>query len=284
VGRAHDATYTVEHTDEGLDEIFPFLTFPNGSTALWERGRAGYVNPRQLVQAQLAVAASQGATIVREAATTLTRQRAHVTITTASGQLYNAKKILISAGAYSSWLMERPIAYQRKAATIVLAELSLTNADQLRATPSIIYRLDNHPVLASIYSLPPILYPDGKQYLKIGGTLHTPNLVHSAAEITDWFHGDGDKVEASAISEVLFAMIPTLATATIHQRPCVISYTAHNHPYIDQVDAQTYVVTGGCGASAKSSDEIGRAGALLVENDGAWHYDVPAEVFRICYE
>ncbi|MCB0063871.1 MAG: FAD-dependent oxidoreductase, partial [Caldilineaceae bacterium] len=284
VGREHDATYTVEHTDEGLNEIFPFLSFPAGSTALWERGGAGYVNPRQLVQAQLAVAEQQGATVVREAVTTIDKGADGVTLTTDGGQTIRTKQILISAGAYSSWLLERPLAYQRKAVTVVLAELSAAEAERLRATPSIIYRLDNHPVLASIYSLPPIQYPDGKTYIKMGGTLRTPKLVYSPAELREWFHGEGNPVEAAAIQEVLFAMIPNLAAESVHSRPCVVTYTEHEYPYIGQIDAQTYLVTGGCGASAKSSNEIGRIGALLVENAGAWHYDVPAETFRICYE
>jgi sarcosine oxidase len=284
VGRAHHAVYTVEHTDEGLNEIFPFLHFPDGATALWERGGAGYVNPRQLVQAQLTAATQQGATIIRETVTALTPVHGAVTITTDGGQAIEAGNVLVSAGAYSSWLLPRPLDYQRKAVTVILAELAPAEAERLRALPSIIYRLNNHPVLASIYALPPLLYPDGKHYLKIGGTLHTPNLVTSPAALQTWFHGDGDPLEAAALREVLFTMIPNLAARSVHSRPCVVTYTAHGYPYIAQVAEQLYVATGGCGAAAKSSNEIGRIGALLVEQEGAWHYDLPAEFFQLCYE
>ncbi|MBV7332434.1 FAD-binding oxidoreductase [Chloroflexi bacterium TSY] len=284
VGRELGATYTVEHTNERLHELFPLLAFPRGSTALWERGNAGYINPRQFVQAQLTLAAKQGATIIPASVTTLTKRSDHLAVTTTNGQILKAQTILISAGAYSSWLLERPLAYRRKAATIVLAELSAEEAHRLRATPSIIYRLDNHPLLASIYSPPPIQYPNGKIYLKIGGTLHTPHLVHSATEIRNWFHGDGDPVESEAVRDVLFNMIPTLAAKSVHSRPCVVAYTAHDHPYIDRVDERIYLATGGCGSSAKSANEIGRVGAMLVEREASWHYDVPAEVFRVCYE
>jgi sarcosine oxidase len=283
VGRDHHAVYTVEHTEEGLHEIFPFLRFPLGATALWERGDAGYVNPRKFVQAQLTVAAHQGAAIVRQTAATITTTADGATITTVEGETIQAMRVLVSAGAYSSWLLPRPLTYQRKAVTVVLAELAPAEADRLRALPSIICRLHGHPVLASIYSLPPIRYPDGKIYIKIGGTLHTPNLVASAAAIKHWFHGDGDAREATALQGVLFDLLPGLQAESIHSRPCVVTYTEHGRPYIGQAAPNLYVVTGGCGAAAKSSDEIGRIGALLAAHNGAWSYDLPPELFTLCY-
>lgn len=284
VGQEANAIYTVEHTDEGLNEIFPFLHFPAGATALWERGGAGYVNPRQLVEAQLRVAVQRGATLIRETVTAISRKAQAVVMTTDQGQEIAAKSLLISAGAYSSWLLPQPLVYQRKAVTVLLVELSPTEAERLRALPSIIYRLQGDPILASIYSLPPIRYPDGKIYLKIGGTLHTPNLLTTAAAIGEWFHGDGNVVEADALREVLFALLPNLQARSVQSRPCVVTYTAHGYPYIGQAAEGIYVATGGCGAAAKSSNEIGRMGALLVEHQGAWHSDLPAAHFQICYE
>lgn len=278
VGRTQDAAFTIERVGEGLDDIFPFLHFPIGSLALWERGAAGYVNPRQLVQAQLTIAAHQGATLIREAATSLATTPDGVTIATTNGQQIGARKALIAAGAYSGWLLNRPLDLRRKAVTVLLAELAASEASRLRALPSIIYRLDNHPVLASIYSLPPIVYPDGKPYLKIGGTLRETKYVHTANEVRDWFHSEGNPIEVEALREVLLAMISGLAVQSFHSKPCVVTYTAHDHPYIDQVDEKTYIAAGGCGASAKSSNELGRIAALLVEK-GSWHYDLPAALF-----
>ncbi|MEZ4862365.1 MAG: FAD-dependent oxidoreductase [Caldilineaceae bacterium] len=282
VGRAHDAAFTIEREGEGLGDIFPFLRFPADAMALWERGGAGYVNPRQLVQAQLTVAAKQGATIIREAVSALTKQANHVRLTTTSGQQVQARKVLLAAGAYSGWLLDRSLDLRRKAVTVLLAELAPAEAQRLRALPSIIYRLDRHPVLFSIYSLPPIVYPDGKTYLKIGGTLLNTNCVHSAAEIRDWFHGDGNPVEGEALHEVLLDMIPDLKAKSFHTRPCVVTYTAHDHPYLDRVDEQIFVAAGGCGASAKSSNEIGRIAALLTTK-GEWDYDLPAAPFAVHY-
>lgn len=282
VGRDLDAAFTLEREGEGLNEIFPFLRFPSGSLALWERGGAGYVNPRQLVQAQLTVARHQDAVIIPEVVTTFKTTTAGVTITTEAGQTVQAQKVLIAAGAYSGWLLGRPLDLRRKAVTVLLAELSSAEATRLRAVPSIIYRLAGHDVLASIYSLPPIVYPDGKTYLKIGGTLRTPKYLHSAEETRAWFHSDGNPVEAVALQEVLFAMIPKLTAVTLQTKPCVVTYTAHDRPYVDQLDERVFIATGGCGAAAKSSNEIGRMGALLVEQ-GRWVYDLPAADFVTRY-
>lgn len=282
VGRDLDAAFTIEREGEGLTEIFPFLRFPAGSLALWERGGAGYVNPRQVVQAQLTIARQQDAAIISEAVTAFKTTAAGVAITMTSGQTVQAQKVLIAAGAYSGWLLGRPLDLRRKAVTILLAALSPVEAARLRALPSIIYRLDQHPVLASIYSLPPIVYPDGKTYLKIGGTLRTPRYLQSAEETRDWFHTDGNPIEAEALREVLFAMIPKLTATTLQTKPCVVTYTAHDRPYVDQIDDRVFIAAGGCGSAAKSSNEIGRMGALLVEQ-GQWAYDLPAENFVARY-
>ena len=77
-------------------------------------------------------------------------------------------------------------------------------------------------------------------------------------------------------------MIPGLTAIAFDSKPCVVTYTAHDRPYIAQVDEAIYVATGGCGAAAKSSNELGRIGALLVEH-GGWHYDLPAELFAAHY-
>jgi sarcosine oxidase len=57
--------------------------------------------------------------------------------------------------------------------------------------------------------------------------------------------------------------------------PCVTSFTPTGYPAISMTQADRIgVLTGGCGAAAKSSDEIGRLGAELIFHgrviDGAY--------------
>jgi sarcosine oxidase len=198
-----------------------------------------------------------------------------------------AAKVLVAAGAYTNHLLPRPLELRARAVSILLAEVDEAEAERLAAMPSIIYRLDGDPTLFSIYALPPIRYPDGRIYIKIGGTLFEPIHRASHAEWVEWFHGPGNPVETGAVRQVLEAMLPGLHVRRCATKPCVVTYTAHDHPYVDVLDAdspaagQLFVAAGGCGAAAKSSNEIGRMAALLVA-EGAWRYDIPAESFRAC--
>ncbi|MCC9076321.1 FAD-dependent oxidoreductase [Litorilinea aerophila] len=283
-GTANGADFAVQPADE-LAAHFPFLRFAPGSTGLWEQGGAGYINPRSLVQAQLTLARQQGATIVRETVTAIRQQGRVVALTTDAGQTYTAQKVLIAAGAYTNHLLPRALDLRPRAVSILLAELDEEEARRLAAMPALIYRLAGHPILYSIYALPPIPYPDGKVYLKIGGTLFQPVYRQGHDELVDWFHGPGNPQETDALKKVLQALIPGLRARSWQTRPCVVTYTAHDHPYIDVLardeagDGQIFVAAGGCGAAAKSSNELGRVAALLV-TEGRWTYDVPAEVFQ----
>ena len=62
----------------------------------------------------------------------------------------------------------------------------------------------------------------------------------------------------------------------------MITNTATDYPYIDQLDENLFVATGGCGAAAKSSNEIGRLGALLTEK-GTWTDALPKDKFAASF-
>lgn len=265
-------------TDSEAMARFPFLHVDPGMTTLWERGSAGHIQPRLMVQAELVVAAQQGATIVRETATSINKQNNILEVTTDSGRTVQAQKVLIAAGGYTNHLLSRPLSFQLKARTCLLAEVDAKEAERIRDFTTTILWLADHPVLDSTYSVPAVPYPDGRMCIKIGGSRHQPILLETPEEFRNWFHSPGDPEELASLKEVLLAMLPNLRVTSFDFKPCMVSYTAHNRPYIDQVDDQIYVATGGCGAGAKSCDEIGRVAALLVEH-GSWQYDLPAETF-----
>jgi sarcosine oxidase len=287
-GDRHGADYTVRD-EAGIGELFPFLRFAPGATALWERGGAGYINPRALVQAQLTVARQQTANIVRETVARLEKSNGVVTLFTDEGNVYTTQKVLVAAGAYTNHILGEPILdLEPRAVSIVKAQVRPVEVDRLSAMPSIIYRLADNPTLYSIYCLPPVEYPDGFWYVKIGGTLLEKVHRYSREELVEWFHGPGNSQETEALREVLVAMIPELDAERFETRPCVVTYTAHDHPYIDVVDSdspdtgQIFVAAGGCGSSAKSSNEIGRIAAMLVQY-GVWAYDIEHTHFQARY-
>lgn len=284
-GEKHGAEYTV-HDETTLHAAFPYLQFESGSTTLWERGGAGYVNPRSLVEAQLVAAQQQGASVVRETAASIEHIDGGVAVHTVEGDTYTAAKVLLATGAFTNHILgETVLELNPRLVSIVKAQVRPTEADRLADMPSIIYRLNDHPELFSIYCLPPIEYPDGNVYVKIGGPLHQPVHLYSRAELVDWFHGPGNPVETDALRDVLLSMIPDLEVEAFDTRPCVVTHTAHDHPYIDVIDSEStdsgriFVAAGGSGSAAKSSNEIGRIAAQLVQY-GVWTYDVDHSYFR----
>lgn len=275
-----------------MGKKFPFFDFPKSAVGLWERGQAGYVHPRFLVQAQLSIAQQQGATVVPETVVSISRDAnaqggGAYLVQTDGGQLFRAAKVLATAGAFTDKVMERSLDLRPKFRTILLAELSEAEANRLNTMPSIIYMVPTQDVLAGVYAIPPVRYPDGKQYIKIGGQMFGAPETRDIAKIIEWFHTDGHAGEGAALKEVLCTLIPSMDALSFQTKPCVVTYTAHDNVYIDkvhidEVDSGLYVAAGGGGAAAKSSNEIGRAAALLVEHE-SWKYDIPAEEFAVTY-
>ena len=244
-----------------------------------EENGAGYINPPALIEAQLTIAHSLGTERIRTTAVGLARQDGLWQVTCENGEIYQAPKVLVTTGAFTNGLLPEPLALRPQASTTLLAQVSEAEAQRLAQMPSIIYRLLENPLVYSIYALPPIRYPDGKMYIKIGHTYHKPHYLDDQVTLRHWYKGEGETEHWAAINEILFTLLPNLQAERLFTRPCAVTYTAHGHPYIDQIDSDLYVAVGGCGGAAKSSPEIGRAGAMLVEA-GKWVYDMDAKLFR----
>lgn len=269
-----------------LRERFSYLQFPTEAAGLYEGGGAGWIEPRALVAAQLATAERAGAALVREAATAIRRDGDGFAITTSAGTAVYAARLLLSADAATGELLAPLLGAQlhleQQAHTTVLAELDEAQATGLAGMPSLIWPLVGHPVLPSVYTTPPARYPDGRWYLKVGGPIHTPLLLHTPDDVRRWFHSPGNPVEIEALQGVLCTLVPGLEARGWTTKPCVNTYTAHGRPYVDQLDAGVFVCTGGCGAAAKSSDAIGALGARLARQ-GTWDDPLPAAAFRAVF-
>ena len=264
---------------------YPFLAFSDDFRAWDERGEAGYINPRQLVQAQLKIAEANGAQIIREIVSGYELLDDGVRIRVWAGDSIQARKVLIAAGGYSNTLLPRKLALTTKGHTILLAQLMPAEVQRLRDMPSIISSFDN-PAVASLYMLPPVPYPDGKTYIKLGPSGYPEPFFDAQdddRQLLDWFHTDGSPDIAAAMKTALHNMIPGLNAASYHSVPCLITNSAHGNPYVDALaDERVYVATAGNGYAAKSSDEIGRIGAMLCAT-GKWQSDLAQADFRAVY-
>ncbi len=269
----------------GCQNKYPFLAFSDEFVAWDERGEAGYINPRQLIEAQLKAAANSGASVIREIVDSLEVGGDGVSIRTREGSELRAGKALLTAGGYSNILLKRKLDLPTKSHTILLAELPPNEIKRLRGMPSIISSFD-HPEVESLYMLPPVLYPDGKTYIKLGPSGRNEQFFDATEddrELAPWFQSAGNALTAADLKAALQRMIPGLNALAYQTAPCLITYSAHGNPYIDELEAgRLYVTTAGNGMGAKSSDEIGRIGALLCATD-EWRSDLNREDFRAIY-
>ncbi|MCY3779047.1 MAG: FAD-dependent oxidoreductase [Chloroflexi bacterium] len=282
-------TYSPPHQQldaAGCKHVYPFLSFSDDFVAWDEKGEAGYINPRSLIAAQLKVAADHGADIIREIVSLIDDCGDDcLTIRTREGGVLQARKLLLAVGGYSNTLLDRKLDLATKGHTILLAEVPPEEIGRLRAMPSIISSFED-PSVASLYMLPPLPYPDGKTYIKLGPSGYPEpyfNAVDNDSELLDWFHSDGREDIAEAMKAALHRMVPDLKVLSYHSVPCLITNSAHDNPYIDALeDGRIYLATAGNGYAAKSSDEIGRIGAMLCATD-AWHSGLNREDFRAVY-
>ena len=99
------------------------------------------------------------------------------------------------------------------------------------------------------------------------------------AALTEWFNGDGDPTETEALKNSLISLLPGVQIDSWAQKPCVVTNTATEHPYIGWVEEGVAVAIGGCGSAAKSSDELGRLASRLFM-PGGWDDSLPASAFE----
>ncbi|MEM8863661.1 MAG: FAD-dependent oxidoreductase, partial [Chloroflexota bacterium] len=182
-----------EMTRGEMQKAMPFFRFPEGSKILLERGMAGYVNPRQFVAAEVACAEQNGATIVREEVIRLEKSANQIKLHTASGTIFESQQVLLATGSFTNKLLpDRPLALKREAEMVLLAEIGPEEQKRLADMPTLIYKLPEESAMYSLYMLPPIEYPDGRTYIKLGGNTHWESEIFEDWDrITEWFHSDG---------------------------------------------------------------------------------------------
>lgn len=249
---------------DALSERFPMFALPPLHNGYFEAQSAGYVNPRALVKAQVTAAQKQGVSVLRETAVRVQNVAGHVVVETSDGNSYTAEKVLVAAGGFTNMadLLPRPVDMAATGRTVVFFELDEAKQALFKNMPSTIVLADNDDDI--VYILPPVRYPDGKVYLKIGGE-GEKTALGSLSSAVSWFQSDGNLAEVDYLTKRALSLMPGLEGTPVTSGSCVASITRTGYPYIGFTDAPNIaVLTGGNFVAAKSSDEIGRLGAQLL--------------------
>jgi glycine/D-amino acid oxidase-like deaminating enzyme len=250
--------------DDDLRSRFPFFAVPSGSEGVHERHGAGHISPRRLVKAQSLLAENAGARVIKDTVISIRDEGGLAAVTTSEGNTYRAEKVLLAAGGFSiaENLLPKPVDMKVCARTVAFFELDEADARSLAAMPSLIAKARDD--VDSIYLLPPIRYPDGRYYLKIGGDPDDLGLDRES-ELRAWFRTDGRETVREHLTKMIERLVPGLLPISTSSSSCITSYPPTDYPMISYTASpRIAVLTGGCGMAAKSSDEIGRLGAELI--------------------
>jgi sarcosine oxidase len=268
---AQDEGFAFQAYDNAeLAERFPYLAFPGGTSALYEEAGGGWINPRQHILAETALALQSGAHVIRSEVVRIIEASQGVTVQCADGTEVSGQKVVVACGAFSKAadLLPDPVPQKVYARTVAFLEIDAEEARRLQGMPSFVYVPPGTE--RDSYVLPPVRYPDGKTYLKIGGDPEDQELV-SVGDMSVWFRSGGSGNVAAQLADQLRGLMPDLRVKGVSHGSCVTCFTPKGSPLIYGQTDRVFALTGGNGAGAKCADEIGRLGALLVSGQGFPH-------------
>ena len=253
-----------------ITEKFPYLSGTGISATLYQSHDAGTINPRAYVRAMAACAQAAGAQYFNDYVLKLNLTSEGVELQTGANQTLRAAKTLITTGAYGAVnrLISQNLPLRACKTGVVLIEVpEQTVRHEFADMPSIISRPPtNRP---NTYLLPPLKYPDGNYYLKIG-IAEPGQTLNSAAELNHWFRHGTDNDVAAVLLDELSRIMPDLDLSGWKYLPCATCHTPDARPIIDLIgDGRIGLLLGGNGYAAKSGDALGELGAALV-HAGAW--------------
>ncbi|MFI8927175.1 NAD(P)/FAD-dependent oxidoreductase [Streptomyces sp. NPDC053474] len=281
-----------------LRQAFPGLGLPpmvGGVEGLLERESAGYVNPRQLVEAQTRLATASGARLLRGTAASVRRDGRtslwHVDVDAAesAGRVtVRAERVLIAAGSLVNHTHVLPSPQRLDLQVFTEPNLLFEVADRqlpaLRRLPTVVTidPQDSGSDNLSAYLIPPVRYPDGRWYLRVGPAMQPiVRELHTAGEAHAWYaHQRVTPEQSDFLTRMSRILLPQLEPVCVREACCVVDKTPSRYPYIGHLDeGETLTVAvGGNGHGARGSDEIGRLASTVVLEQ-PWDFPLPQETF-----
>ena len=268
-----------------LAKRFPYFNFSPKVNAIFQKDNAGWINPRENIKAQnKEFSTLDNALIVKDIVSKVSKNNQYIEVVT-SKSVFRCKKCIFSTGAFANIdnIMPRKIQYAVIPHTTVLAEIKSTQLDEIKNMPTMSYRTGDD-AYKFIYLLPPVKYPNGKHYIKIGHAIGDEMPIKDKKSIQDWFHSNGDNEKIPWLKEKLITLLPDIKFEKFSSHACITTTSPNTHNYIDQfTEKGFYALLPGGTHSAKSSDEMGRIMSVLAtENRFPKHYN--SDEFKLIYE
>ena len=211
---------------------------------MFEPALAGYLNPRRLVSAQLRLAQRAGAMLHRGVVTALWKDVAsrewQVRVRGADAVEASAPRIVLATGAITKhgglFPLGNELALQAFSEPNLLFELDEEDKERLDSLPTIVTvdpedtGIDN----ISIYLLPPIRYPDGRWFVRIGPGMQP--FVHEfglEADMAHWYSNQRvTSQQAAFLTHMQALLLPRLKPRAVREASCIVEKTPSRYPYI----------------------------------------------------
>jgi sarcosine oxidase len=279
--------YTIDYNlfKPTIDNSFSNFNFPEKSVGVFEASPSGYINPRLLIQAQLEIVEQQNGTIFSDTVIHLSvMKNSRFSLETEKGMTFSATQVLVATGSFINQfnILPQKLQLVTKSEVVLLVKIEEKLLHQYKSLPSLLYEIDDNQ-LEGIYLIPPVEYPDGNYYLKIGANSPDDLFFDNLEQIQEWFRNGKSEKYAPALCKAIKELLPSLNMETILTKKCIISRTATGRPYIGETSIKGLYLAGGCnGYSAMCSDAIGAVAANLLVND-KFPNNYPRNAFRIEY-
>ena len=274
-----DAEY-ISHQESA--KRFPYFNFPADIKTIYQQTMAGYINPRRQIAAQNKALEMYKGMIIDDVALDIKQNGKTISVYT-NYEIFDCRKVILVTGAYANigGLIPKEIEYEIVPHTIVFGEIAKQQLPSLKGMPSLSYRYGNDQ-MRYIYFMPPVLYPDGRHYVKIGHSFGD-YLPINRESLTRWFQSDGDMSRVEWLTDTLKNLLPGITFNSFSSKSCVTTKSPTGKQYIDQFeDTQIYSLLADNGNCAKSADEVGSIATEFVLN-GRFPSTYNQEDFRLQY-
>jgi sarcosine oxidase len=284
IAKKFDLDFQTISSSAELREISPHLTVGESVFGIYESSLAGLINPRKLVEAQMNAFARLGGTEVNDLVVEVFQSNGRWSVKTASGNLFEANKVLVAVGAFTNYfdLIPRLLEFQNKSEVVIMAQLSKDDYLRMQGMPSLLYEVNTNE-FDGIYLTAPTQAPDGSYILKMGLNQKSDLCLNDQSAMQAWFRGEKYKSFGPILERELNTLFPHVTFLETALKPCVISRTSTENPYIGEVDDGLFVAHGCNGYSVMSSDAQGRQAAALLSK-GRFGEGFSESDFKLVYK
>jgi sarcosine oxidase len=267
-----------------LKSVSPLFSIDGPVFGIFEPKLAGVINPRKLVNAQLQAFQNLGGIELNEIVTGVSRSNDRWLLETSAGLKYTTEKVVVAAGAFTNFfsLIPRTLDFYNKSEVVIISSLSESEYLKIRDMPSLLFEIETED-FDGIYVTPPTKRADGSYILKLGLNQKLDLDLSKHAAMKEWFERKNYTTFAPVLERELNKLFPQIYFLEKELKPCVISRTVTENPYIGEVEDGLFVLVGCNGYSAMSSDAQGRQMAALVTN-GRFDDGYLEENFKVVFK